>query len=417
MFDLLKKKLSSFVSSLTKKQEEKPAEPVPQPPAEEPESFVEAEKEAAKPVEASKAVSKSEEPKAVPKMEEKPAPKPVEKPREQPIPKEIPRPPVQEKPVSRPEPVPLAPKEEKPRELAPKLGLFTKIKSAFTNEITISDTETEELFGELEIALLESDVTFDTAQFLVGELRRRLVGKKVRKDKVQDEIRAEVGAALLQTLASAKPVDVVELVRARRKAGSPFVILFVGPNGAGKTTTIAKVAYLLKNSGFTPVISASDTFRAAALEQAIHHGEKLGVRVIRQSYGADPAAVAFDAVSHAKSSGADCVLIDTAGRQETNINLIKEMEKINRVVSPDLKVFVGEAVSGNALVEQVKKFHEAIGIDALVLTKLDCDAKGGNSLSIAYETKLPVMFLGTGQSYDELIPFNPDYIVQKVLAA
>ncbi|NYZ75379.1 signal recognition particle-docking protein FtsY [Candidatus Micrarchaeota archaeon] len=410
MFDLLKKKISSFVSSLTKKEEEKPVEQ-PQP--------VQAAVAEEKPVEAPKAVPTPVEESKAPKEERKQAivsepveaPKAVEKPRELPTPK-----PVQE--IKKPVPdVPPAPKEEKQRELAPKLGILTKLKSVFTNEITISDKETEELFGELEIALLESDVTFDTAQFLVTDLKRRLVGKKVHKDRVQDEIRAEVGAALLQTLSSAKPVDVVELVRVRKKEGSPFVILFVGPNGAGKTTTIAKVAYLLKNSGFTPVISASDTFRAAALEQAIHHGEKLGVRVIRQSYGADPAAVAFDAVSHAKSVGADCVLIDTAGRQETNVNLVKEMEKINRVVKPDLKVFVGEAVSGNALVEQVKKFHEAIGIDALVLTKLDCDAKGGNSLSIAYETKLPVMFLGTGQSYDELIPFNPDYIVQKVLAA
>ncbi|MEW5955681.1 MAG: signal recognition particle-docking protein FtsY [Candidatus Micrarchaeota archaeon] len=405
MFDLLKKKISSFVSALTKKQEEKPAEqkPVeeaPRPPVVEEKPV---EKPAAEAPQAPAPSLKPEEKKAPPAPKQVEAPKP-----------EAPKAVVQEQP--RPT-APLPPREEQQRELAPKLGIITKLKAAFTNEVTISGKETEELFGELEMALLESDVTFDTAQFLVAELRQRLVGKKVRKDKMQEEIRGEVASALLQTLSSAKPVDVVELVRARKKAGAPFIILFVGPNGAGKTTTIAKIAFMLKNNGFMPVISASDTFRAAALEQAIHHGEKLGVRVIRQSYGADPAAVAFDAIAHAKSTGADCVLIDTAGRQETNVNLVKEMEKINRVVKPDLKVFVGEAVSGNALVEQVKKFNEAIGIDALVLTKLDCDAKGGNSLSIAYETKLPVLFLGTGQAYAELIPFDPDYIVQKVLAA
>jgi len=376
MFDLLKKKISSFVSALTKKQEPTEREPVAAPSAL---------PSSGQPVEPLEQVEKLEP--AKPKEEFR-------------------------QPVEKPAPLPC---EEKQRELAPKLGVVTKLKAAFTNEVVISEKESGDLFAEFETALLESDVSFDTAQFLVAELKKRLIGKKVARDKMQEEIRGEVAAALLQTLSSAKPVDVVELVR--RKSSSPFVMLFVGPNGAGKTTTIAKIAFLLKSNGFKPVISASDTFRAAALEQAIHHGEKLGVKVIRQSYGADPAAVAFDAIAHAKSVGADCVLIDTAGRQETNVNLVKEMEKINRVVKPDLKVFVGEALAGNALVEQVKKFKEAIGIDALVLTKLDCDAKGGNALSIAYETRLPVMFLGTGQSYDELIPFDPNYIIRKVLAA
>lgn len=456
MFDLLKKKLSSFVSAIAGKKEEsqEPLKDVSQPAAEAsstPATASKPEKETqfvpvtpvakaepfpsqpepiqVEPINEQQKQEVVEEPvtrSLVVQKQPEPRVKPVE--RIAPVVKEV-KPVEQPKPDARIEtvakPVSIAvdshkPQEPKPpekqRELAPKLGVLAKLKSVFSSEVTISEEETRELFGELEVALLESDVSFGTAEFLVTELKRRIVGKKIAKDGLQDAVKAEVAAALLQTLSAVKPLDLIALVKTRDK-GKPFVALFVGPNGAGKTTTIAKIVFLLKQSGLVPVISASDTFRAAAIEQSFHHGEKLGVKVIRQSYGADPAAVAFDAIAHAKSTGADCVLIDTAGRQETNVNLVKEMEKINRVVKPDLKVFVGEAISGNALVEQVKKFNEAIGLDALVLTKLDCDAKGGNSLSIAYETRLPILFVGVGQAYEELIAFNPNYVVQKVLAA
>lgn len=193
------------------------------------------------------------------------------------------------------------------------------------------------------------------------------------------------------------------------------VLGFLGPNGAGKTTTIAKMASLLKKNGYSSVIAASDTFRAAAIEQAVHHGAKLDVHVIKHSYGADPAAVAFDAIKHASANNSDIVLVDTAGRQETNKNLLEELRKIVRVAKPDAKLFVGESIAGHALIDQLKAFDETVGIDAVILTKIDCDAKGGNSLSIARETKVPVIFMGVGQGYDELVPFDPQFIVNKVL--
>ena len=216
----------------------------------------------------------------------------------------------------------------------------------------------------------------------------------------------------LQDLLKSKPFDLV----ARVKTKKPFVILFIGPNGSGKTTTLAKISHYLKKSGLKSVISASDTFRAAAIHQVVEHGEKLGVRVIKHDYGADPSAVAFDAIEHAKANEIDVVLVDTAGRQETNYNLVREMEKINRVVKPDLKIFVGEAIAGHALIEQVKKMGEAVnGLDGIILTKLDCDAKGGASLSVAHEAKVPVLFICTGQKYEHFQLFDCEWFVERML--
>lgn len=301
-------------------------------------------------------------------------------------------------------------KEEK-RELAPKVGLFKKLTGLFTGSVTIGEKEVEPLFDDLRIALLESDVSLDTTEFLVEDLHKRLVGKQVARGGVDDAVKGEVRNALMDLFGPEK--DILFETVGKQK---PIKILFIGPNGAGKTTTIAKIAFLLKEKGFTSVIAASDTFRAAAIEQASLHGEKLGIRVIKHKYGADPAAVAFDAIAHAKAEKLDFVLIDTAGRQETNYNLVKEMEKINRVIEPDYKVFVGESVAGHSLIEQAKKFNETVGLDGLVLTKLDADAKGGTAFSIAHDLKIPILFIGVGQEYSDLKPFKKEWLVDNVLS-
>ncbi|PIO02969.1 signal recognition particle-docking protein FtsY [Candidatus Micrarchaeota archaeon CG_4_10_14_0_2_um_filter_55_9] len=303
-------------------------------------------------------------------------------------------------------------KEEK-RELTPRVGILKKVSGIFSGSVIIGEEETNDLFEELEVSLLESDVSFDTAQFLVDDLKKRLIGKKVPQNAVSESVASEVRNALVDVV-SLPSYEFFERVNQKK----PFVVLFFGPNGGGKTTTIAKLAYHLSKRGKKSVIAASDTFRAAAIQQAQEHGDRLGVKVVKHDYGADPSAVAFDAIAHAKAQGVDVVLVDTAGRQETNVNLIREMEKMNRVIKPDLKLFVGEATSGHALVEQARKLGEAVGgLDGVILTKIDCDAKGGNTFSIAHELKTPILFLGTGQDYEDLKPFNPEWLVDNIIPA
>ncbi len=307
--------------------------------------------------------------------------------------------------------------EKKPEiELKPKFGILSRIKSVFSPEIEISAAELAPVLDQLEIALLESDVSFDATTHFLQELRTRLSGKKVKSGSAGEEIKNQVKESLL-SLFPAKPFDLYNYVTALKNDGKVTVILFVGPNGSGKTTTIAKLAKQFTDRGISCVIAAGDTFRKAAIEQVKIHGERIGVRVISHQYGADATAVAFDAVAHAKANSKQVVLVDTAGRQETNFNLVREMEKMSRVIKPDLKIFVGEAIAGNALAAQASEFNKSIKLDGIVLTKLDCDAKGGGAFSIAYETKLPILFVGVGQEYADLQPFEPEWLCNSVLAA
>ncbi|VVB66730.1 Signal recognition particle receptor FtsY [Candidatus Gugararchaeum adminiculabundum] len=290
------------------------------------------------------------------------------------------------------------------------LSLETKAKAIFSNEIELKEKDVDDLLENLEMSLLESDVAYEVSQEMVGELKGKLVGAKFHKGKVKDEVKN----LLKSELESALNVESKTLLELVKSSPQPFVILFLGPNGAGKTTTIAKLSVFLSSHGLSSVIAASDTFRAAAIEQIMEHGKKTNTRVIKHDYGADPAAVAFDAINAAKASKAAVVLIDTAGRQDTNLNLIEEMKKINRVVKPSLKIFIGESIAGNALLDQISKFNEAIKVDAVILTKMDCDAKGGSSFSITKGAKIPILFVGLGQKYEDLTPFKPSLIVDAI---
>jgi len=339
-----------------------------------------------------------------------PAPKPVEIPK----PTFTPKPVEAQKTFATPKPA-TVPVVEKKRDIAPDLGLFSKLKVMLTNQVEITESETRAMFDELEMALLESDVSPDTAQALVEQLKKSLVGRKVAKSEVEKTINEAIASAITSVFTPAP--DLLALAREKKARGEVLKIMFLGPNGAGKTTTIAKLSSLFKANGLDVVVSASDTFRAAAIEQSAIHAERIGIKLVKQSYGADPAAVAFDAIKHAQSAGAAVVLIDTAGRQETNRNLVEEMKKIDRVAKPDYKIFIGEALAGHVLVEQIKSFDAAVGVDGIILTKLDCDAKGGNSISIAHDAAKPIMFFGVGQEYGDLVPFDPGYIAAKVLEA
>ena len=195
---------------------------------------------------------------------------------------------------------------------------------------------------------------------------------------------------------------------------SPFVILFAGINGSGKTTTIAKVANYLKKNKFSVCLAAADTFRAASIEQIGQHADNLKVPLIKKDYGSDPASVGFDAINYAKKNKIDVVLIDTAGRMQNKDSLMKEIEKIARVNKPDMKIFLGESITGNDATEQAKSFDEAINITGIILSKADIDEKGGTAISVSSVTGKPILFLGTGQEYDDLEVFDKDKLIKKL---
>ncbi|MGC8676433.1 MAG: signal recognition particle-docking protein FtsY [Candidatus Micrarchaeia archaeon] len=292
----------------------------------------------------------------------------------------------------------------------------TKVAGTLLRNVKLSSADIAPFIEELKIDLVKSDVNYDVAEKISESLEKELVGKEVNIKEASKSINEEIRKSLSSILSKSAGADIIAQIKQRRASGeTPYKILFLGPNGAGKTTTIAKFASMLKQNGISCVISASDTFRAAAIEQIGMHASKLGVEVVKGAYGADPASVAYDAIAHAKSHAIDCVLIDTAGRQETNKSLVEELKKIARVNKPDLALFVGESIAGNALLNQVKEFSEAIKIDGIILTKLDCDAKGGNTLSILSETTIPVMYFGTGEGYDKLVPYNPEAVLSQIL--
>ncbi len=278
----------------------------------------------------------------------------------------------------------------------------------------LKDETVEDVLDDLEIVLLQSDVALSVIERIRRDLRKELAGRKLRFGVDAEEAIKQSLEHSVRGILSRPPIDLVAAIRSH--ASKPYVILFVGVNGTGKTTSVAKLAVWLKGQGVSSVIAAGDTFRAGAIEQLLVHGERLGVRVVRQQEGSDPAAVAFDAVQHAKAKGVDVVLVDTAGRQHTNENLIAEAKKIRRVVAPALTVFVGDALSGNDVVEQARLFDQAIGIDGLILTKLDADAKGGAALSAAFVTKKPILFVGVGQGYSDFTKFDPEWMVGRLFA-
>ena len=309
--------------------------------------------------------------------------------------------------------------EEKPvkkRDTFLDLSLKTKIKSVFVGTIRLNDSDIERFLDAMKVSMLQSDVSYETAEAFLESLRSQLKEKPVNAKDIEGAVTGMIRDSLLSILTSTKGFDMMQFVKGRVSEGSkPVKILFLGPNGTGKTTTIAKLAYGFKNSGISCVLAASDTFRAAAIEQIEHHAKKIGVPVIRSGYGSDPASVAFDAIAYAKAHGIDSVLIDSAGRQETNKSLIDEMKKMVRVAKPDLIIFVGESTAGNMISEQIKEFGKFMNIDGIILTKLDCDAKGGGALSIAHTTGRPVLFFGTGEGYDALIPYDPNFVIDAIL--
>ncbi len=300
--------------------------------------------------------------------------------------------------------------------------MFDKLKQGLRGVIErisrseLSEEDLKPILWDLQLQLISNDVAVDVAARVCEELKERLNGVTFPRfgDKIPP-VREALREAIEATMEAERGVDLLDLIGNKRAEGGPFVVLFVGINGTGKTTTIAKVARLLLDNGYRVVLASGDTYRAGAIEQLEEHARRIGIRVVKHKYGADPAAVSFDAVQHAKAQGIDTVLIDTAGRMQTNRNLMDELKKIKRVVRPDLTVIVLDALIGNDAIEQAETFDKQVGFDAAILTKVDADAKGGSSLSVSYITGKPIIYVGVGQGYGDLQPFDARWFAGKIL--
>jgi fused signal recognition particle receptor len=300
--------------------------------------------------------------------------------------------------------------------------MFDKLRKAFSSaaktigqkELSEKDLD-ENLFG-LQIALLESDVAQEVIDDLSARLKKELLGFKLERGLIaEDIIRSKLYNAIAEMLVRGEKIDLIEKIKSKREAKrGPFVIVFLGINGTGKTTTVAKISNLLRKNGISVVLAAGDTHRAGAIEQLSQHAEKLSSKVITQRYGSDPSAVARDAVDYSRKHYVDAVLIDTAGRMQTAKNLMDEISKIVRISKPDLKLFIGDSLAGNDTINQAREFFHYTNFDGAILTKTDADSKGGAALSIAYITSKPIVYLGVGQGYDDIIPFDSDKFLESI---
>ncbi len=279
------------------------------------------------------------------------------------------------------------------KEIPKKVSIFSK---------SLSEERFDELFEELELILLQNNVAYEVIDDIKKSLKENLVNGDKNVD-ILSELKKSIENILFE------PEDLIEQIK--NKKDKPFVILFAGINGAGKTTTIAKVANLILKNKFSVCFAAADTFRAASIEQLQFHADKLNVPLIKKDYGADPASVGFDAIKYAQKNKIDVVLIDTAGRMNNKDSLMKEIEKIARVNNPDLKIFLGESITGNDATQQAKDFNDAIGIDGIILSKADVDEKGGTAISVSKVTGKPIYYLGTGQNYDDIEKFDSSKLI------
>ncbi|UXM85140.1 signal recognition particle-docking protein FtsY [Methanococcus aeolicus] len=312
-------------------------------------------------------------------------------------------------------------KETKPQTEEPKkVGFFDKlkitkvVKKTLGYDVVLTEDDIEEVLEELEMELLEADVAYEVVEKLIESLRNQLIGIKISAKDDPEEITINALRNAIKEVLSQKEIDIYKLIEEKKSNGEPTVIVVVGINGTGKTTTISKLAYKLMNNGYSVVLAAGDTFRAGAIEQLEEHAKNIGAKVIKHQKGSDGAAVIYDAINHAKARGISVVLADTAGRQTTNINLMAEIKKVVRVSNPDLVVFVGDSLAGNDAITQAEEFNNMVNIDGVILTKTDADAKGGAALSIAHAIGKPILFLGVGQRYEDLMEFNVNWMINKL---
>ncbi|QOR94799.1 signal recognition particle-docking protein FtsY [Thermosphaera chiliense] len=292
--------------------------------------------------------------------------------------------------------------------------MFKKIKEAFrkfidsASSIIFSREKLESLIDELKLELVASDVAYEVAEEISARLLKAVDEGLVKS---REDLQRVLKNILIEVFEKAGSVNLLDVARANK----PCKLVFLGVNGVGKTTTIAKVAVLLRENGFKPLMVAADTFRAGAQEQLKIHSERTGIPVFTGKYGSDPASVAYDAIQFASSRGFDALLIDTAGRMHVDVDLVNELKKVVRIVKPHFKILVVDALTGNDAIEQARFFNDAVGVDGVVVTKVDAYEQGGVPLSIAYILGKPVIYAGVGQGYKDLKPFNVYEYVNKIL--
>jgi fused signal recognition particle receptor len=299
----------------------------------------------------------------------------------------------------------------------PKKGLFKKITEKVVKKITekrLTEEELDPILEKLGTDLLEADVAYEVVEKIKSDLKNSLVGKKIKRGKEKEFVVEALKNSLLEIL-SVPEIDLEEVVERAKNEKRPAVLLFLGFNGSGKTTTIAKIGKWLMDRGYTCMFAAADSWRAAAIEQLEEHGKKLGVAVVKHKYGGDPAAIVYDGISSAKAKGINVLVADSAGRTHVNKNLIDELKKIVRVNKPDLKILVVDSLTGNDCPIQLRMFDEAVGVDAVILTKMDVNEKGGGALSVAFQKK-PILFVGVGQDYSDIKEFDKEWFVNQLLS-
>lgn len=268
----------------------------------------------------------------------------------------------------------------------------------------ISDREIFTLLEQFKLELAANDIAWELSEQVAAKMRDALAGRKT--DRFGGDVRQLLVDSFRSYLMEVLPLQDVELFGQGLSESGPFVLMFVGSNGSGKSTTLAKFAQRYKRASARPLIVCADTFRAGATEQLGYHASKLGLRYLHGKHGDDPAAVAYDAVDEAIRGSYDVVLIDTAGRLQTDVNLMNELSKLKRVVQPSHVLLVVDALMGNDSWEQAKWFGDAIGFDSAVVTKFDADHKGGVPISVSFVSKRPISYVGTGQGYDDLKKFS-----------
>lgn len=293
--------------------------------------------------------------------------------------------------------------EEEEEEEQGKKGFFSKVFSSFSSKVT--DENFDDLFFDIEIDLLERNIGVEVVEHIKDRIKKNLENssKSNFKKVIENELKSLLSEIIKDSF------DVID--RAEKK---PFKVLFVGVNGVGKTTNLIKFAHMLKKKDLTSVIAASDTFRAAAIDQLENLANKADIKLIKHDYGSDPASVAFDAVKHAEKNNLDFVLIDSAGRLHNNKNLMRELEKIYRVNEIDFVFFVGDAVAGNDLIDQAFEFSKHVPINGIILTKADTDKMLGSVISASYALKVPILYLGVGQNLDDLEQFDKEDFIESL---